>query len=298
MNYYIGLDVGGTNVKFSLVSQTGQLTQISQLPANSKGSKAEILGNLFNIIVLQANKIEKNSKLLGIGLAFPGPFDYNRGISLMQDDVDKYQSIYNVNVKNYLLDTINDHPSLKNILAPTFDIRFVNDAVAYALGEVAQKRIGAEKAICIGLGTGIGSCFLEDRQPLSDIYGIPSSGFLYDTPFRNSTIDDYVSARGIINHYNSLSENNVTNVKEIMELHEKNDLNAIKTAEYFGETIASALNIFLPTFDAQTIVIGGQISKSFELFRPSFDKHIIKKCNVIISPDTSKSAIIGTTQLF
>ncbi len=59
-------------------------------PAKSKASKQEIIHHSVWILKQQANRIlDKNFKIIGVGYAFPGPFDYENGISYI-DGVDKF----------------------------------------------------------------------------------------------------------------------------------------------------------------------------------------------------------------
>ena len=57
---------------------------------------------------------EPFSLLLGIGIAMPGPFDYNEGISLIRN-LGKYDSIFGVNVRQYLSSEFNLNPLLVRI---------------------------------------------------------------------------------------------------------------------------------------------------------------------------------------
>ena len=84
-------DVGGTGIKYGTLNKKGVLiSPISDLPSPSRKGKEEVF-SLFSQI------IEKEENVKGIGMAWPGPFDYEKGVSLM-DGLGKYQSIYGLDV--------------------------------------------------------------------------------------------------------------------------------------------------------------------------------------------------------
>src|SRR5690554_4472905 len=99
MKNYIALDVGGTSITASIVSSDGAfLVPVRHYPAHSGESRKTILNNLVNIInwlIDEANN--SNMALSGAGLGFPGPFDYENGISLMRG-LQKYDTIYGINI--------------------------------------------------------------------------------------------------------------------------------------------------------------------------------------------------------
>lgn len=61
-----------------------------------------------------------------VGFAFPGPFDYEHGVSLIRG-VNKFERIYGLDISESLF------PLLRRSGAEEF--RYVNDASAFALGE-------------------------------------------------------------------------------------------------------------------------------------------------------------------
>lgn len=298
MNFYIGLDVGGTNIKAGTILENGTIfnNNINMYPSLSKENKNTILKNILSIIEKEFSLYNLNGKLLGIGIAFPGPFDYQNGICKIKG-INKYDSIYNVNIKKELLKYINNSP-LKNNIDDNFDILFENDATLFSLGELEQNDfLKNDKAIAICIGTGTGSTYLENGKVLKSGKGVAENGWIYKIPFKKSIIDDYISARGIINFYNSLSNNKVDNVKDI-SLKYNIDENSNITFNNFGKDLANVLNIILKDFNAKNIILGGQIIKSYSLFKDSLLSNINFNTNILLSKDTSKSTLIGAMALF
>lgn len=303
MNAYIALDVGGTQIKAGMISTDGKLlsSQITHYPSHSTKDKETILNHLYQIIINELIPLTENDTLLGIGIAFPGPFDYDRGISLIQG-INKYDSIYGVNLKSYLLERILSDESVSHLLTADFDIRFANDASLYALGEtVLTNAPTTSKCLCLCIGTGLGSAFLDHGKLITSREDVPDNGWVYNTPFLDSIIDDFISARGLINLYYQLSGVHVYEVKLIADLALAGDLLAQKTFTLFGERFATAITSFLDHFKPSTLIIGGQISKSYPLFAPSFEALLKKQhpnLEIRLSADTSMSTLLGVIPLF
>lgn len=124
MKEYICLDVGGTEIKTACVDEAGNLMQpVRHFPARA-GENAENLLAHFAEIIRETKPAPEQSA--GIRLAFPGPFDYERGICLMQG-LAKYDALYGLDLRRELGTRLGVGPE---------DIRFANDASAFALGEM------------------------------------------------------------------------------------------------------------------------------------------------------------------
>ena len=130
----------------------------------------------------------------GIDLAFPGPFDYAKGISHIRH---KLQSLFGVDLKSALAARFGWQPS---------QIRFVNDAAAFLLGEVgAGAARGLPRSVGITLGTGIGCAFalgdetgghiaIPSDQPNGDPT-VPPGGEIWNLPYNGATVEDFISTR-------------------------------------------------------------------------------------------------------
>ncbi len=124
---YILLDVGGTQIKYAVANQTGQMfyKEPESFPALAKEESGIIFDN-FSFLIDQMKKMAGGNPIAGIAMAFPGPFDYVHGISLMKG-LDKYDSIYGIPLV----------PQLKKRLDWLTDIpfQFLHDVEAFAVGE-------------------------------------------------------------------------------------------------------------------------------------------------------------------
>lgn len=280
------LDVGGTELKGAAVSPQGALlAPIRHFPANAQASREALLEHLTRTL-----DALRQGDVTGAALAFPGPFDYENGICLLRG-LDKYESLYRVNLRQALSE---------RLALPGDRIRFCNDVGAFALGELGFGQAArAEKAMFLCIGTGCGSAFgVNGALAGSETPGVPPHGYVYDTPFLEGRIDDYISKRGL----QALSRELLGQPLEGRELAERagmGDEAAIGCFAAFGLRLRDAAAPFLRNFHPDCLCLGGQLTKSAPLFTAPLEE----LCNTLgtrlyVTTDTSHRALQGLTRLF
>lgn len=280
------LDVGGTEIKGAVVSSGELLTEISHFPARSGEEKDVLLEHFEKVIRALASKAGQT--LDGLSLAFPGPFDYENGICLMRG-LDKYDAWYNVNLREELFRRLAD------LLPDAQSIRFINDAAAFALGEIHfghAKGSGRSMAVCIG--TGCGSAFgLKNGLAPEGTLGVPPNGYIYPFPLLEGCIDDYISKRGVMRLTKEWFGKAMEGA-ELSALVLSDDTRAAACFAEFGERLCDALEPFLYHYRPDCLCMGGQITRSFSMFGgPLQDLCTQLGVRLFVTADTSKRAIQG-----
>lgn len=289
-NMYICLDVGGTEIKGAAVNVNGNLFSNPRHYRSYADADIDFLINHFTKIILElANPFDV---LLGVRLAFPGPFDYQRGICLMRG-VSKYDALYGVNLRDMLTKSLREVALMQ--LADDFDIRFANDVAAFALGEL-NFGVACEslKSIFVCIGTGCGSAFgvgqklADDKTP-----NVPENGYIYNKPFKKSCIDDYISKRGICNLSNEIMHEPLDGYALAKRV-DAGDKVATDCFYKFGQLVSEALTPFLIEYNPDILVMGGQITRSANLFIEPLQKQCSeRKIKLHLTDDTSKRTIQG-----
>ena len=154
--------------------------------------------------------------------------------------------------------------NIKNI-TPDFNISFENDAAMFALGEYLKSSKEHDKVFTLCIGTGSGSAYIENGALVKDTLPNIENGWIYNIPYKDSIIDDYISSRGILKISKDNGLDNVT-VKDIAELALSENAVAKHVWYEFGENLKEVLALVTKDFKPSKIVIGGQISKSYKLF--------------------------------
>ncbi|MGA7341320.1 MAG: ROK family protein [Terracidiphilus sp.] len=255
MTNVLAYDIGGSHATAGIVDY-GSLAVICvrSRPIDSSGPANSILDELHALgegVIAEARQLGVTTR--GIGVAMPGPFDYEHGISLLQH---KYASLYRMDLRRELGNRFGIAEST---------IVFLNDAQAFLLGEC---HAGAAKNLrrCIGLtlGTGVGSAFSMDGDIVENGPAVPPGGEIYCLPWTGGTVEDTISTRAIQKRYRELSGESRT-VKEIC-MAAQHDCNAALAMREFGGSLGLVVQDLCMAFRPDAIVLGGEISRSADLF--------------------------------
>jgi len=295
----LAFDVGGTYIKAGLVGADGSLLGSPQVyPARSGEKKEALLRHLTDLVDIQGKLVPPECGIRGVGLAFPGPFDYERGICLTRG-LNKFEALHGVNLREELTARIASVPLLKGRWSGTPAVAIENDAALFALGEYAfgAGRSGG-KTMYLTLGTGLGSAFVNRGRLVKQGEGVPEEGWLYRLPYRDGVLDDYFSRRGIVRLAEEMGVPQVAHGDEDVKLlaarARDGEMQVVQLFRQFGERLSEALLPWTGSFQPDEIAIGGQIAKSADLFVSGR----LGGVPVRIAADTSISALRGASRLF
>ncbi|PKF75358.1 ROK family protein [Chryseobacterium sp. PMSZPI] len=276
MQNILGIDIGGSHITLAQVS-TEKREIISSTyvreHVNSFDSKEDIFSAWVSAIKKAAHDLKKENLLIGI--AMPGPFDYENGISLMQQG--KFIDIYQVNIKNELANRleISQH-----------QIHFVNDAAAFMEGEVFGGCVqGFKRIFGVTLGTGLGTTFYNGEFATDED--------LWDSPFKNSICEDYLATRWFVNYYRELTGESISGTKDILD---KPIEIQTKIFDAYADSFSEFIIKYVDHYKPEVLVIGGNIAKAYPQFEERFTKNLLKNninLPVRISAIFEDAAILG-----
>jgi glucokinase len=289
----IGGDIGGSHIYSAavdlsthrIIPGTG-----SEQKIDNKGSAGEILEGWSNALAGTLSRIDK-SKLAGIGFAMPGPFDYPKGIALFER-VEKYESLYGVNVSEELRSRLH--------LGPDVNFRYINDATAFAIAEAwVGKGENFNRMIALTLGTGFGSAFIDHGIPVLAGGTVPEMGCVWHIPYKEGIANDYFSTIWFTRNYLARTGKAVPGVKDIADVAGQVPA-AMELFEEYGRNMGNFLAPWIRKFDAGVIVIGGNITGSFNLFGDHLLKSLAQndlEIQVFLSDLKEDAAILGGARL-
>ena len=226
-NYYsLGIDIGGTNTVFGLISSSGSIIKKDSLLTESEKGPVLLFDRIFEELKIWDQELNNQWKLKNIGVGVPNGNYYS---GMVIDPPNLGQSWNEIDlvtlVKNY-----RDIP-----------VKITNDANAAAMGE---KFYGAAKemkdVVIITLGTGLGSGIIVNNSVLYGYDGFAGElGHIIVDPNgricgngRAGALEMYVSAKGLkytINEYLDKYPNDVT-------------LNKIKSNGFDGKKMDQAFD--------------------------------------------------------
>lgn len=298
MSITIGVDIGGSHISSAAVNGNDFViipgTYFSGA-VDSKASKEVIIKKWADIInqtiqIIQETYDYSLSDTIGIAFSMPGPFQYETGIAMFEGN-DKYESLYNVSVSEELL---------KYLSTQNVSFRFLNDASCFGVGgSLKQESDANSKVIAITLGTGFGAAFLDNKLPITQGSNVPHNGCLWDKPFEDSIADNYFSTRWFLSQYESITGNKLTDgVKEIAGIE---DYSTAKIFDDFANNLSEFLAPFIIDFQADLLILGGNIAKSNRLFLAKFQENLKSKnidISISIVENTEQTSILGSSYLF
>jgi len=263
----LGIDVGGSTIKYGIF-EGEKLIEKSQLLTPQSNSD-DVICAINNLI---KNCIEKfNINKVGIG--FPSVVSKDYFVHIAPNIKD----FINVDLKEKICEV---H---KNII-----IRIENDANSAALAEL---RFGVGKdlnnLIYITLGSGVGGAIIINKSIYyGDSYGAGEIGYTnfnfdeinYSVLNRNGILEEYLGRKQFTNYFNGKYYYNVDNPKEIFELAESNNADAIEAFAYYGKSLGIGIASVMNFMDIHNVIIGGGLIKAHKYIIPELDKSIsIKK---------------------
>jgi glucokinase len=278
----VAVDAGGSSIKSALVAANSRIVGGVSLDAiESKASADQILNTLASII---KDYLQNFSGVHRIAFAFPGPFDYEQGVCLIQNQ-DKYDALYGLDLS----------ASLKEILGlPNLEIRYRNDAEAAILGEALYGAgVPYSRLIGITLGTGLGSAFIAERNLITEGDSVPPHGWLYACMFENQRADDVFSTRGLLARLRERGID-VDNIASAMQ--HKDNYALTQVFALFGSDLGTFLNPFVLNFRAAAVLVTGGITESWERFAPSLSRSL--PVPGIKGTLGSRAALLGAAALY
>lgn len=289
--YAIGADIGGTHITCAAVHlETGEIVAGARSrSACAHDAPADTILQAWASALNDTLSKTGTDALAGFGFAIPGPFDYRNGISRMEH---KFPQLYGKHIPTAL------RPLLR--AGQELPMRFINDATAFAIGEAWQgDGKGFNRVVVITLGTGFGSAYLENGIPVVNDARVAPEGCLWHLPFKHSIADDYFSTKWFLRTYEIQTGEKVEGVKTLLDRADR-DAVARDLFARFGRNLAECLAPWLQKFDAEILIIGGNIAHALPLFGPVFQEDLHRRgVSVKIAPSRLEehAALTGAGRL-
>ena len=278
----IGVDLGGTTIKFAILTAEGEIQQKWSIRTNILDEGSHIVPDIIESINhhIDLYKMSKD-QFIGIGMGTPGTVDRANGTVI---------GAFNLNWKTL-------QPVKEQIEAGT-GLKFAidNDANCAGLGE-RWKGAGndGDDVAFITLGTGVGGGLIANRQLLHGVGGaagevghiiVQPGGYLC-TCGNHGCLEQYASATGVVHLAQDLAEeyegdsrlkkmiddgDEITS-KIVFDLAKEHDYLANKVVDkvcyYLGLAAANISN----TLNPESLVIGGGVSAAGDFLRKRVKKN-------------------------
>ena len=270
--YYLGVDLGGTNIKAALVDADGAIIKEASTPTKLPRPAEAVCDDIAAL----CNQLAQGQQVAGIGVGCPGTVD--GGIVRYSNNLDWHDF------------AIGDYLRAKTGLP----VALANDANAAAFGEaLAGCAKGAESAVIITLGTGVGAGIVIDGKIYSGSnFGGAEVGHTVisvDGPQctcgRKGCFEVYSSATGLVRMTKeALAANPESAMKDEERISARTAFNYMRAGDatakqvvddyikYLAAGITNTINIFQPDI---LCIGGGVCNEGDPLLVPM--KEIVKK---------------------
>ncbi|MGL5262721.1 MAG: ROK family protein [Bacteroides sp.] len=296
MEKVIGIDLGGTSIKYALVDEAGESLYGGTLPSGASESAEKIIEQLEKAIqaVLDFSQ-SKGYSIKGIGIGSPGIIDTATGTVLGgAENLEGWEQV-----------------PLVEILSDSFRLPVYLDNDANVMG-LAETTFGAAKGctdvVFLTIGTGIGGGLIIDGK----LYGgyRNRGGELGHFPLiangetcacgSRGCFEHYASATALIRRYTALLNQSgkalpeEINGKYIVDQYKQGEKEALtaldENCDLIGHAVAGFINIFSP----QKVIIGGGLSDAGSFYidkiKESASRYSMPDCAV---NTTIEAAILG-----
>jgi glucokinase len=272
MSNYLGIDIGGTNIGYGIVSADGEFVYENSVPTASMKTAQELADFIFD-------DVKKKGDFIGIGIGAPS---VNQNTQCIE---------YAPNM-NW-----GDVVDLNGIFTKKFNrtVFVINDANAAAIGE---KFYGEAKEMTnfavITLGTGVGmGMYINDQLVLgkNGLAGEIGHSIIQREGREckcgnHGCLETYVAKDGIVSTAKEKLEfssgSSVLNLiqpsdltpTEIFKAARKEDPVALEVVDSIGKDLAFSISNLMNILDLECVFLAGGISNNGNLLKRKIEKHL------------------------
>lgn len=301
-SFAIGVDLGGTNLRIAAVEDSGRLLQSLSTATEVALGRDFVIAEMAVAIRDLARQFSSTHKLLGIGVGIPGIIDLATGTLHSAANLPGWS--------NYPV-----RSELENRLG--VPVLLENDANCAALGE---KWIGAGREVndlcMITLGTGVGGGFVIDGKPWHGLIGMAGE-IGHMTVFPEGSIcgcgnygclEQYASATAIRRMASEavadgqapglakcMESDPAFSARTVFQCALNGDATALQIFSRAGHALGIALASLINALNFPLYVVGGGMSKAWEVFSPALFSELRRRSIVFRAGE--KSTVVVPARL-
>lgn len=256
MKKYIGIDLGGTNVRVAKVTADGEILAEVKSPSYAQDGPSKVMENLIRCI----KEIEGYKDCAGIGVGVPGPVDTTKGVMLMATNLPGFEFFP-------IAKTLQDEFGL-----PTY---VDNDANVAGLAEAL---VGAGKGLPIVYyvthSTGIGGALIVDGKVVSGKHGHAGEigNIIIDRARKKynhlnvGAVENEASGTALVRKAKEQIDDKITSAGELFALAKAGDERALKIVDTMAFDFAMMFSAIAHVCDPYAFIVGGGVMKSKDLY--------------------------------
>jgi glucokinase len=307
----IGIDLGGTNLKGTIISKSGEGRHLTRIPTEAEKGGVQVMNNILLLIEQLIEKEGSSENILGVGIGTPG-FVSEDGIVDGAENLPGWKG-------TSLYDPIMAKFNLKAVAA--------NDATVAAL---AEARFGAGRGVrnmvLLTLGTGVGGGMVIDHKLFTGTHGmagelghiiVETDGIQCNCGLKGCA-ERYASATGVVylakktsgevpdgndTPFSTLVKKDPDAItsKLVYDYVNKNDTVALSVHETVCDMLGRLIGIICNTLSPDRIVLGGGVMNAGQIIIDTVSRYAAKncwpmiweKCDVIAAELSEDAGVLG-----
>ena len=281
---YIGIDIGGTNIRIGAINQNDELVFEYKEPTFENVISSE---DLYNKIIKLIKMVPNYENSKAIGIVAPGSVDKKLGQIITS----------NVTILNNfpLVENLN-----KDLNKPIF---LENDARVATFAEAISGKGKDKNIVCyITISTGLGGGLVINKEIYngSNNLGAYFARMILDG---EHTSHNLISGTALLKQSREKINKNMKSTLEVFELEKNNNPIAKEIISNFKRNLTVLLLNISATFNPDIIILGGGVLKSKDSFLSdvinSFKEkaHPLAKNTIIDTTTFEEPGIIGASML-
>ena len=275
MNYFIGVDIGGTNIRACVIDEGNNIVDKFKIKNEVSEGPTKNIDNLYNEI----NKRWHSYNIKSLGVACPGPLDLKNGIIINPPNLIGWE---NFQIRDYMREKFK-LPVIVN-----------NDANVAGYGEamvgVAKE---CESVYYITLSTGVGGGFIYKNEIINGFNNVAAE-------INNMIINEDTYSHNGLNKGSLEGQCSGTNISRLAnsKLNQQISTKDVFDRAHLGDkickdvidkwvlNISKAISNIIVTVDPEVIVLGGSVilnnAKYLDNIVESVKKLVFKGVNIDI----------------
>ena len=284
MSYFVGVDIGGTNVEMGILNELGEILIKKSIKTDSKKGAEDTFGRIWtaiNSLITELGITKDDIKSIGMGI--PGPVLNNSVVKIAAN----FSWGDNFPAKE-LMEKISGKP-----------VKVGNDVKLIALGETLfGAGRGYKNSITIPIGTGIAAgilingAFVEGADGAAGEFGhvvVNKQGYKCGCGL-TGCLETYCSATGIIREGKRRLAENKDNAlyrringsidsleaRDIFDLAKAGDKFCMDIVDWFCEYMAEGIGMLLNILNPEIIIFSGGVARAGEILLDGVKKNLAK----------------------
>ena len=280
-SYYLGIDLGGTQMRMAAVTREGQLvTPMFAVPTGKQFSPEDLRAQL-QALHTQVQAVIAGASVVVMGIGIAGVVG-ETAIS----QADFLPCLNGVNLIELVRDTLG------------YPAKIENDARCFVLAETRFGAArGARHVVGITLGTGVGGGVIVDGKLHRGAHA--NAGEVWSIPLRGKWLEHFVSTSGLVRSYQEAGGKAETlDAASIAELARAGDEAAKVAFQSYGADVAMLCETMRALLDPEIVVIGGSIAQARDVFGDVLLQHTAERGPHIAWAELGAAAgVIGAASL-